>query len=497
MLRALALAPGQTVEGRVLGPGQDGATLVQIGRQAMSLSLPGAVPIGTLLTLGVQQGDGHLRLALMDSRPPAATVPQQLPATSVEISQRPAIPQGPLTYSPPAGVAAAPAGAGAAAVPVLGATGLAVGVAGPAAAAPGAPLSSSQAGPPIIAPPGPAVAPSAPALQRQGSTPYGMGGLGSPSTGGSPPAAAPMPGAPPTPQAAALAQMVQQALPAQGSIGALTGMLAAMGPVALPEPVLKAARQILGNQLTALDGKVDAAALKTALRNSGIFQEAMLSQGAPASAGADTKSGLLAMRQGLVQWLGNQPQIAQIMQVPPPLRHVLPRARLPEVPQVDLPGDPEELGRLLLERTESALSRMRLHQHASLPEAQRGGDSQWNTDLPLAVGQHQAILHLQIHHDGGDEANRTEDRGWQVRFAVNLPDLGEVGAQVSLRAQTIGIMLWADRDETARAFSETIDELRTSLEAVGLKPGALVVRHGVPGDAHAPAGSGQFLDATR
>jgi len=302
----------------------------------------------------------------------------------------------------------------------------------------------------------------------------------------------------PGPQAAALAQMVQQALPGQGSIGALTGMLAAaVSRAGLPEPVLKAARQILDNQLTTRNGRIDAGALKSALRGSGIFQEARLAEGSPAAAGTDTKSGLLAMRQGLAQWLGNQPQIAQIAQIAPPLRHVLPRAKLPELPPLDLPDETEDFGRLLLERTESALSRLRLHQHASLPEAQRGNESQWNMELPLAVGQHQAVLQLQIHHDGGGDANHPEDRGWQVRFAVNLPDLGEVGAQVSLRGQTTGIMLWADRDETARAFSDNIEQLRASLEAVGLKPGALVVRHGVPGETQAPASSGHFLDATR
>ncbi|CAN7547902.1 flagellar hook-length control protein FliK [Devosia sp. LjRoot3] len=493
MLRALALAPGQTVEGRVLGPGQGGATLVQVGRQAMSLTLPSTLPVGSLLTLGVQQGEGHLRLALIDSRPPSSVVPQQSPATSVEISQRPAIPQGPLTYGPPAGVAGAAAGA----APLVGATGLAAGIAAPVAASSAAPAPSTQAGGPIIAPPAATVPPSGPALQRQGATPYGMAGLGSNPTGSSP-TTAPVQGSLPGPQAAALAQMVQQALPGQGSIGALTGLLAAsIGRSGLPEPVLKAARQILGNQLTARDGKIDAGALKSALRSSGIFQEAMLAQGSPAAAGADTKSGLLAMRQGLAQWLGSQPQISQISQIPPPLRHVLPRAKLPEVPQMDLPDDAEDLGRLLLERTEGALSRLRLHQHASLPEAQRGSESQWNMDLPIAVGQHQAVLQLQIHHDGGGDANRPEDRGWQVRFAVNLPDLGEVGAQVSLRGQTTGIMLWADRDETAKAFSENIEELRASLESVGLRPGALVVRHGAPGEVHAPAASGHFVDATR
>ncbi|MET0437697.1 MAG: flagellar hook-length control protein FliK [Devosia sp.] len=494
MLRALALAPGQTVEGRVLGPGQAGSTLVQVGRQAMSLTLPSTLPVGSLLTLGVQQGEGHLRLALIDSRPPASVTQQQLPATSVEISQRPPMPQGPLTYGPSAGVAAAAPGA---AVPLAVAAGLAAGIAAPVAASAAAPAPSTQSGAPVIAPPAAAPAPSAPTLQRQGTAPYGMTGLGANPTGAQP-GAAPVPGALPGPQAAALAQMVQQALPGQGSIGALTGMLAAaVGRPGLPEPVLKAARQILDNQLTALNGKIDAGALKSALRNSGIFQEAVLAQGSPAAAGADTKSGLLAMRQGLGQWLGSQVQIAQVAQIPPPLRHVLPRAKLPEAPLMDLPEEAEDLGRLLLERTEGALSRLRLHQHASLPEAQRGSESQWNMDLPIVVGQHQAVLQLQIHHDGGGDANRPEDRGWQVRFAVNLPDLGEVGAQVSLRGQTTGIMLWADRDETAEAFSESIEELRASLESVGLKPGALVVRHGAPGEAHAPTAAGHFVDATR
>ncbi|MBN9332922.1 MAG: hypothetical protein J0I64_05565, partial [Devosia sp.] len=396
MLRALALAPGQTVEGRVLGPGPDGATMVQVGRQAMTLSLPGGAPVGTMLTLGVQQADGHLRLALVTSRPPPI-IPQNTPATSVEISQQPAVSQGPLTYGPPAGLAAAPA----AAAGIATAPGLAGGVAAPAAAAPASPVQSGPPGAPVIAPPGPAAPTSGPVLQRPGSTPYGMAGLGS-APSGSPQLSTPTPGAPATPQTAALAQMVQQALPSQGSIGAVTGMLAAtVGKLGLPEPVLKAARQILGNQLVSENGKVDAGALKTALRNSGVFQESALSEGNAARAGADTKSGLLAMRQGLAQWLGNAPQVAQVAQIPPPLRHVLPRARLPDMPQTDLPTDPEELGKLLLERTEGALSRMRLHQHASLPDAQRGGDSQWSMDLPVLVGQHQAILQLQIHHDGG------------------------------------------------------------------------------------------------
>lgn len=494
MLRALALTPGQTVEGRVLGPGVDGATMVQVGRQAMSLSLPAGTQVGSIVTLGVQQAEGHLRLALVSTQPPPTTPQQATPATSVEISQRPQAAAGPLTYSPPAGiVAGAATAAGGAAL------GGAAALAGPAAVSAAGATPKAQAGAPIIAPPGPPVAPSAPNMQRPGAAPYGMPGLGTSASVATPVAPSTVGGATP-PQAAALAQMVQQALPAQGSIGAVTGMLAAvLGRGAVPEPVLKAARQLLDNRLVTRDGKVDAAGLKSALRSSGIFQEATLAQGAPASASTDTKSSLLAMRQGLAQWLGNQAQIAQISQLPPPLRNVLPRARVPDMPQMALPDDVEELGRLLLDRTEGALARVRLHQHASLPDAQRTGESQWSTDLPLLVGQQQTVLHMQIHHDGAGDPGKPEERGWQVRFAVNLPDLGEVGAQVSLRAQTAGVMLWADLDETAQSFEAAIDDLRSSLEGSGLKLGALVVRHGAPGDAHAhgQGASGQFLDATR
>jgi hypothetical protein len=496
-LRALALVPGQTVEGRVLGPGIEGATLVQIGRQAMSLSLPSSLQTGATLTLAVQQSDGQLRLALLGSTPPDRAGQPNLPATSVEISQRPAAPQAPITYAPPSSAPAGlspggGAGLVGAGVPVAG-----LAVPGAAAPAAGAALPGvSGLGGAMAVNPALAVNPATgPMVQRPGLSPYGMGGTNSPL--GMTPQAVPAPQGVATTPATALAQMVQQSIPGQGSIGAVMSILVAASGQALPEPVMRAARQILDNQLLAQNGKVDAGALKAAVGKSGIFQEAQLGQGTPASAAGDTKSGLLAMRQGLSQWLGNQAAIAQVSQLPPPLKHVMPRARLPEVLPDEAFEDPEDVGRQLLHRTEGALSRVRLQQHASLPDPAKAGDADWSMDLPLAYGGQQTVLHLQIHGDGGTEASKPEERGWQVRFAVNLPDLGEVGAQVSLRAQNTGILLWADTAETAKIFSAKIDELRESLEAAGLKPGALVVRRGAPGDPFAPAEAGQFLDAKR
>lgn len=493
-LRALALVPGQTVEGRVLGPGLDGTMLVQVGRQAMALSLPKSTQAGTTLTLSVQQVEGQLRLALLGSQPPAASAVQNQPATRVEISQGPTVPQAPATYAPPAGT-----------------PGLAVATGvGQASAIAGVAASSSTIGAPAgTALPGvsglgtaPAVNPTlavnpaaGPMVQRPGVSPYGMNGLNLPASAAPPSVAAPV--TTPNAAAGALAQMVQQSLPGQASIGAMMGILSAVAGQAMPEPVLRAARQILGNQLVARDGKVDAGALKAAIGSSGLFQEAQLGKGASGAAGTDTKSGLLAMRQGLVQWLGTQAHVAQVSQLPPPLKHVLPRARLSEVPLDEVAGDPETVGRMLLERSEGALSRLRLHQHASLPDGGKPGEADWTMDLPLMYAGQQTVVHLQIHRDGGGEAMRPEERGWQVRFAMHLPELGEVGAQVSLRGQVTGILLWANEDGAAERFSEAIEDLRESLLAAGLKPGALVVRRGAPGDLQAPAGAGQFLDARR
>lgn len=492
VLRGLTLVPGQTLEAQVLGKAPDGATLVQIGRQALSLSLPNTPSSGAFLTLIVQQGaDGQLGLALAANRSQQGAAFQS-PATQVDVSGRPGAPQGLANYAPLA------AGAG----PVI------AGVQAPTAAAVaglGTPATTSPAGamgktnPAAIPPVGPNVAAGALAgattQNPVPASPYGMSAGGfSPSSPKAGSAAQP---APNTPQGAAINQMLHQAVPRQASIGGVTAMLvSALGRSGLPEPVLQAARQVFDNQLVARKGKVDPTTLKNALRSSGLFQEASLASGAVASAKGDTKTGMLALHQNLAQWLGNQAPVAQANQVPPPLRHVFPRAKLPEiVPEADL-GD-EAFGRVLLERSEGALSRLRLQQHASLPDAQRPGESEWNIDLPLLIGAEQSVLHLQIHHDGSQDQARPEDRGWQVRFAINLADLGEVGAQISLRAQTVGVMLWADRSEVATLLSAALHELREDLAAAGLSLGALVVRDGAPSDPSAPVQAGQFLDASR
>lgn len=331
-------------------------------------------------------------------------------------------------------------------------------------------------------------------LAGQHAPSTGQSGIGSstpqpPLQSGQPPSAA-------NPQAA-LTQMVQQALPRQGSIvGLTTALSAAVERIALPEPVLKAAQQVLAQRLSLDGGQLDGAAVQKAVQNSGIFQEALLASGRGQAAGGDLKTAMLGLQRQLGAWLGNQAAIDQVGAIAPPLRGQVPRARAGEAPPPDLPEDPVETGKLLLERTDAALSRLRLHQNASLPDPVSRHEAQWSLDLPVTVAGQQSLLQMQIHRDEDGAATRPEDRGWQVRFAINLSDLGEVGAQVTLRGAVVGVMLWADRDETAQVLAGNVDMLRDTFTQSGLTPGAIVVRSGAPVNAP-PAPSGHVVDAIR
>ncbi len=556
MLRAMVQTSGQNLEARVLGQLPNGTTQVQIGRQVMSLQLPMPQPVGTTLTLALQQAEGQVRVTLVSAQPPAATPPQSaapqavnMPATSVQLSATALSGQAtPLPGSAaPLAASTAPAPA---AMPSQPAVSSAPVVSAPAAAGAANIAPASQAQPVPATAPAPqaavgdraaplvthaASAQGAPAAGMRPAIPYAIAAPVIASGAAAPPATSAVPGWPPVapstiagtvgqhasppgaqaapgpiaqpqtavPQApaspqAALTQMVQQALARQDSVVALTSALTnVVGRVALPEPVMKAVRQVLAQRLSLDGGGPDGVTLQRAVRNSGIFQEAMLASGQAKAAGGDMKTALLGLQRQLGAWLGDQPGVEQVRALPPPLRGLVPRARAESTLLADLPDDPQATGKVLLERTEAALSRLRLHQNASLPEPAARHEAQWSLDLPVVLGGQQSLLHMQIHRDrDGDNPDQSGDRGWQVRFAINLSEMGEVGAQISLRGAVTGVLLWADRPEVAAALGEGVEALRLELEALSLLPGAIVVRAGAPSSpANPTSASGHIVDA--
>lgn len=558
-LQALALQSGQVLDAKIIGAAPNGGTQVEIRGQLLNLILPTMVKTGETIKLEVQGTGQQMRLALQPatvpttstpaSPAPAALTPQVSMPLPNPTSPPPTVPPGAAAPLPAQAASNQPAQVPQPAVPTTTQPQPTPAAGGSATVIPAQPQATGGGTATVTAPPLPQAAVQAgspPAAAAPAAAPVGVPATPVPltpypvasATTTSPVAAAvaaaagapanpapqaaasaarpvvpavavgtatahsspgnPSPQPPPplaaTPQAA-LTQMVHASVPRQGTVTALTTALTSVaGKVVLPEPVARAAQQVLAGRVAIDAPRFDGTALQTAIRGSGVFQEASLTHGQALLPQSDMKSALLTLRQTLTSWLGQQAPVNAVSQIPPPLRGSTPRARAGEAPPIDPGAAPEEVGKQLLERTESALARVRLHQHASLPDpVSRSAD--WSMDLPVMVGTQQTLMHIHIHGDQQGDAEAPGERGWQMRFALSLPEMGEVGAQVTLRAGATGVMLWATEPTASAALEAEIASLRETLGGAGLRPGAVIVRHGEPPAPAAAAPSGHFVDA--
>ncbi len=193
-----------------------------------------------------------------------------------------------------------------------------------------------------------------------------------------------MPGlvAPATP-AAALNQAALAALGNQNSVVALLTSVLRLGDRTrdLPDEVQRALGR-LSQAVLSLEGKApDATALQRAVARSGVFLESQLAAGSGGTQiQGDLKALLLNVQRALGNWLGADAQSAVVSgkQPPPPQAGAMPRAAMPPAaPGFADDASPETIGKTLLSQTDAALSRLRLHQMASLPDRPRccGGPS--------------------------------------------------------------------------------------------------------------------------
>ena len=237
-LETLALRPGQSVEARVVGTSQTGATVLSVGKQLVSVNLPGSPRPGTSVQLQLQGSGAEARLVAAPRGQPQVVISGQGATASAN---------------------AAPAGQGATNVNSV-PTGQGTPTANATTAGQGATVRANTA---TVTP--------LPALQ-----------LASPQQ--------------------AVAQAGQAAVLRQDSVGALFATLAGLGAkvTALPQPVAQAATQLLASRLRAGGDNVDARALKEAIGRSGVFFENLtLRSPAPAQLQGDMKALLLALRSAL------------------------------------------------------------------------------------------------------------------------------------------------------------------------------------------------------
>jgi hypothetical protein len=171
-----------------------------------------------------------------------------------------------------------------------------------------------------------------------------------------------------------------------------------------------------------------------------------------------------------------------------------PRAQALELPA--LPDAPRDAARVLHGQAESALSRVKLMQLASLPDAEpaRAAAPELRCELPFLIGQELVMAQFQVCRDAGRRQSESK-RGWTVRFAMNFAASGEVGAEVGLFDHSVNVALWAADPQTVARLEAALPELAPALSAIGLEPGAVRVRALPPNPSK--AASGQYLDSRR
>ena len=289
--------------------------------------------------------------------------------------------------------------------------------------------------------------------------------------------------------------MVPEALARQNSVAPLLASLAAIvaKPGALPEPVLRAALQVLGQRLQVPATGPTAAMLKTAIEKSGVFLEAGLARAAPPQ--GDMKAALTGLRATLASSLGAAPApVTPLRQPAPPLKGMPPRVAPPELPP--LPEGGREIARALHHQADAALSRVKLMQFASLPDADpaRPAAQELRMELPFLVAGQLVMAQFQVLRDGPRKRGGGK-RGWTMRFAMNFAATGEVGAEIGLTGRSVSVALWAAEPATAAALEAALPELAPALAAAGLDAAAVRVRGAPPVPEIPPAG--RYLDSRR
>lgn len=501
---------GATIEARLLSLLADGTATAQISTgklagAALALVLDGpeakqaALQPGSTLSLRIEAGEepgSPLRATLIEVRPPAQAAASSgsiAPSAAQRQSLRTGVPAASAEGQPGVGATLLASAAGTAATQI-------------AAAAPQFPD-----------------APSPTSLSRPAPASTAVPAAAAPRLDGVATPQAPASAGPRTSPRAVAGPLLGSALANQDGLAPLFANLRglAQGTVTLivPKPLLQLADQVLARAVPAEAGPLTGEVLKDVVQRSGVFLEARRSAGTPAAPQADLKAGLIALRaalEPLVETFGGakpaRPQPggpaggpasdlageAQPASRLSPPRIDGPLALQPIVePSLQAGEKPVVIAETLLRQTDAALDRISLSQYASLPPEAGHGDAappqRWLTEIPLALQSGTAILPLHIEKEP-PRRDHSEVGGplWRVRFALDVEPMGPLQGVVTLQGRSVGVTLWAEREETSRLLRTATPGLEAALLAARFEQGAIDVHTGQPRVMQAAAG--QFLD---
>jgi hypothetical protein len=294
----------------------------------------------------------------------------------------------------------------------------------------------------------------------------------------------------------------------------------------LPKPLLTLIERVLAQAVPVERRPLGADVLKDAVQRSGLFMEsrqaatnqATTSQAAsqPAPPQADLKASLVTLRDALATVIerfvptpAGKPEAALLLSPqtagapaatakPTPPRRDGPLALQPIVEPTLAAGEkPLTIAQTLLEQTDAALDRVTLSQFASLPldgaRPDQNHAPRWLTEIPLAFHSGAAVLPLHIEKEPPRRGpNGVEAPLWRIRFALDVEPMGPLQGVVTLQGRSVGVTLWAEREETSRLLRGAAPGLEAALVDAQFENGAIDIHTGQPRVMQPTAG--QFLD---
>ena len=319
-------------------------------------------------------------------------------------------------------------------------------------------------------------------------------------------------------QPADAAALLKAALPsvvaAQAGAATLFADLPRLLADGVPEPLREAARAVLAFRLEpGAEGDPDGGpALRGALERSGLFFERSLRAGLPP---ADLKAALLTLKAALtasetsaLQARPDKPapdpsangSAPRNQPVAPPLRSAPLRGEAAAPPTLPLSAPAASAADAVRHGAEAALARIELAQIASLDQPasapfETSAQRQWTFELPLALGAQTGVAQFRLvsEREGGAAGGSGEGaRRWSLRFSVDAPDAGSIGAEVTAQGGRVAVAIRAEQPDTAQRLREEEGALLTRLENGGVRLAGLDIRAGrFPAP---PAPPGRLLD---
>ncbi|MES2906743.1 MAG: flagellar hook-length control protein FliK [Pseudomonadota bacterium] len=309
---------------------------------------------------------------------------------------------------------------------------------------------------------------------------------------------------------ALIAPEISKALASQSSLAPLVANLEKIDKLSknLPEPVRAAADEIL-KVLSPFSKSTSPQTLQQAIKDSGTFFENKIVKFAALPQVTldsllplkmDLKGALLNLENVLRKIMPDLParQIGSPLEndhLPPPVNGET-QSQQARSASLNVGSSMVDIITTLAQQTDSALSRLRVLQFASMPASLDASPDQntkpaqiLHVDLPLLIGGQAAVIPLQIERDAERKNAEAHERRWRVRFAFDLSELGPVHAMLALGGGLVNVTLWAERPDTYQLFQNMAKELHGALLEDELEVADIEFRSGSPTQPKIPTGS--------